>query len=50
MLKKLPKKEKNGGVSQAGQRENRRFFGFKQVEGVDKKDDTLTARRSRALV
>ena len=26
-LKRVPKKE-NGGVSQAGQRENRRFFGL----------------------
>ena len=27
LLKRLPKK-KNGGISQAGQRENRRFFGL----------------------
>jgi len=42
MINKLPKKI-NGGISQAGQRENHRFFSvFKSVNLVEKSDDAKT--------
>ena len=41
--KRESRKKENGGISQAGQRENHRFFSvFKSVNLVDKSDDTKT--------
>ena len=51
LIKKISEKSKTAVLSQAGQRESRRFFSvFKSIKSVDKSNDTLTARRRRALV